>query len=76
MPTIDQRIEGARRHVADGRKMLERQRALIDHLRNARHRHRRAVLVVFEKSQTIFEADLDRIQREMDNDAESIERSE
>jgi hypothetical protein len=53
--TLDEKIAMAQRHVEDGRRVIERQRALV-----ARIGSQTSVdlLAVFERTQGIFEADL------------------
>jgi hypothetical protein len=53
--TLDEKIAQARGHVENGRRIVERQRALV-----ARFRSRSSVdlLGLFERTQQIFEADL------------------
>ena len=66
MPKIARRLEQAHKRVVDSRHLVSRQRALIEHQK----RHGRdteqfeEILALFERSQVIFEADLDRLQRE------------
>jgi hypothetical protein len=53
--TLDDRIAMAQRHVEDGRRIIERQRALV-----ARVGSQSSIdlLALFERTQDLFEADL------------------
>jgi hypothetical protein len=53
--TLDDRIAMAQRHVEDGRRIIERQRALV-----ARVGSQSSIdlLALFERTQELFEADL------------------
>jgi hypothetical protein len=64
-PWIERYME-ARRHVIDGRKILNRQRELIARNRDQGQNtdQAKSLLVDFERSQAIFEQDLDRISGE------------
>jgi hypothetical protein len=61
-----ERYTEARRHVATGRSIIERQRALIerDQASGADTKSSEELLARFEASQMIFEEDLLRIRRE------------
>jgi hypothetical protein len=61
-----ERYEEAKRHVADGRLVLERQRALIDRQKVLKRDTAvsERLLATFERSQEIFEGDLARIRQE------------
>jgi len=58
-------LEIARQHVIDGRKIVERQRALVDRLRKGGHNTQDAArtLDMFERSLAIFEEHLSIIER-------------
>jgi hypothetical protein len=60
---ISERLGLARRHVARGRQIVERQQEIV---RNSGLNTKEAVqlLALFEKTQAIFEEDLDRLLRE------------
>jgi hypothetical protein len=60
---ISERLALARRHVARGRQIVERQQEIV---RNSCLNTDEAVqlLALFEKTQAIFEEDLDRLLRE------------
>jgi hypothetical protein len=53
--TLDEKIAQAQRHVDSGRRIIERQRALIARLGSPAAID---LLVVFERTQQIFESDL------------------
>ena len=62
----NKRLKQARKHVAEGRQVLSRQRAVIERLKRygLDTEHSEQILTAFERSQKIFEADLDRIRQE------------
>lgn len=63
MSHISERLTLARRHVARGRQIVERQQLMV---RNGAVNRAEAIklLALFEKTQAIFEDDLDRLLRE------------
>ena len=56
----------AERHVADGQRVIDRQRAIIERQQalGSDTQQSQALLAAFERSQAIFESDLARIRRE------------
>lgn len=66
MSTWQERYHLACRHVAGGRQVIDRQRAIINrqraHALDSRDAER--LLEAFERSQAIFEDDLDRVWQE------------
>ncbi len=63
-----ERHEEAKRHVADGQRVIDRQRDLIGRQKALGCDTSRSeeLLAAFERSQAIFESDLVRIRRERD----------
>ena len=66
MRTWLERYEEAARHVVTGRNVLARQRTLIERLKSKGHDTAwfEAGLTLFERSQAIFEDDLERVRGE------------
>jgi hypothetical protein len=62
MGNPEDQIATATRHVAEGRRIVEQQRMLIAEGRGGPEAF--ALLKTFERSQEIFEVDLDRLLRE------------
>jgi hypothetical protein len=63
MSLVAERLKLARRHVAKGRQIVERQQLIV---RNGAVNTEEAIklLALFETTQAIFEGDLDRLLRE------------
>jgi hypothetical protein len=68
MPSWEDRYEQAHRHVTNGLYVIERQRILIERQKSLSADTKRSeeLLSQFERSQVIFEEDLDRIILERD----------
>ena len=64
MGTLDDMIALATRHVAESRRIVERQRKLVVEKRGGPDGLE--LLKTFERSQEIFQRDLDRLLRERD----------
>jgi hypothetical protein len=66
MSSWQERYQMACRHVAGGRQVIDRQRAIVDRqrARGFDSRESERLLEAFERSQGIFEDDLNRICRE------------
>lgn len=64
MANLDELIALATRHVTEGRRIVQSQKQLTAECRAGPHGN--ALLATFEKSQEIFEGDLNRLLRERD----------
>lgn len=76
VPTIDERIANARRHVELGRALIEHHKELFErHRLEGRDTKAAAdLLEAFERTQKAFEWDLAELERRRDQDLASVKR--
>ncbi|MCC8951363.1 hypothetical protein [Bradyrhizobium brasilense] len=61
MPTLDEQIARARKHVEDGRRIVANQRERIASGKTYNEAEARELLEQFERAQVLFESDLKRL---------------